>query len=228
MWTSTSALKAHQNQGKAVNSWSTQESMTHILFKKLGCYLIYFPRHSYNYWEWFDTDSTCKVPDWGIFCSFFWGQITHLSGLQFKRAPQSTLQVAVSAALTGLRATWAPWKPESYGEMGWQTGLEPLQHLLDSMRWRCLAGSFSRQVCVSGSLCLHSCSVWLSAGVSVSLLPLPSWVKRCPIVRTNKQTKIPLWCAFRFISTAPQLWLQPQTGAFSVVLSQNNKIKQSF
>lgn len=206
MW--TSALKAHQNQGKAVNSSSTSRGInnTYPFLKKLGCCLIYFPGHFFNYWGWFDTDSTCNVSEYFfVVVSNSWGQITQRSCLQGWRPPQSTLQVAVSAAVTGLRATRAPWNQRqvSYGEMGWQTGLEALQHLLDNMRWRCLAGSFSRQVCVSGSLCLYSSSVCLSTGVSVSLLPLPSWVKRCPIARTNKQTKIPHWCASTFIPTAP-------------------------
>lgn len=118
MW--TSALKAHQTRAKLLIPLApSEESTTHILLKKLGCCLIYFPDHFFNYWEWFDTDSTCNVSEYFfVVVSNSWGQITQLSCLQCGRPPQSTLQVAVSAAVTGLRATWAPWKPET-SELWW-------------------------------------------------------------------------------------------------------------
>lgn len=213
MW--TSALKAHQNQGKAVNSSSTSRGInnTYPFLKKLGCCLIYFPGHFFNYWGWFDTDSTCNVSEYFfVVVSNSWGQITQRSCLQGWRPPQSTLQVAVSAAVTGLRATRAPWNQRqvSYGEMGWQTGLEPLQHLLDNMRWRCLAGSFSRQVCVSGSLCLHSSCLFKYW--SICFPPSsPLLGKEMSYCEDKQANKNPTLVCFHIHPHSPQFWLQPQS-----------------
>lgn len=171
-------------------------------------------------WHW----QHLQCPRVGCFVSNSWEQIIQLSCLQCRRPPQSTLQV--SAALAGLRATWAPWKPET-SELWWD-GLAKRLWILATLAGQHEMEMFSR-ILLKAGLC-----VWLLVLALfpclfyVSLLPLPSWVKRRPIARTNKQTKIPPWCVFRFIPAATQFCLQPQTGAFSDVLSQNNKIQHRF
>lgn len=93
------------------------------------------------------------MPQSGTFVSDSWGQITQLSGLQCGRPPQSTLQAAVSAALAGLRAPWAPWEPET-NELWWD-GLAKRLWTLATLAGQHDREMFSR-ILVKAGLC-----VWL-------------------------------------------------------------------
>lgn len=183
----------------------SKESLTHILFKKLGCHLIYFPGHSYRYWEWFNIDSTCNV----LACFFVnnsSGQTTQLSSVSVRCHPKTHCKSLCLQHQLGwkLRSLPGSQRQVCYGEMGGQTGrcFEHLQHLSDNMRYeifsKTLLGRQDRDcTSMSGPLCSHSSSVCLSTGISVSLPPPPSWLKRCPIARTNKQTKNPTLVCFQ-------------------------------
>lgn len=122
-----------------------KESMTHILLKKLGCYLIYFPGHSRHYWEWFNIASTCNVLAW-FFVKNSSVQTTQLSALSVGCHPKTHCKSLRLQHRLGWKLLSLPGSQRQvhYGEMGRQTGccFEHLQHLQDNMRWRYLARRF--------------------------------------------------------------------------------------
>lgn len=111
--------------------------------------------------------------------------------------PQNTVQVTMSAASAGVKAAYPPWKSETSILLVRRAGKQVAalntwntcrQHEMEMFSKTLLGRQVHDCISMSGSLCLHSSSVSLSTGVSVSLLPPPPGEKDVPLQeQTSKQ-----------------------------------------